>query len=129
MIKLDDLELPNQLEWGNEFDWTPLKQVITPTLTGALVIDQRITNIGRPINLLSNGGVWAARSLVTQLKQWEATLGKKMTLTLHDGRTFRVAFNADPVAVTAEPILRVNNPGPTSRYALDIKLIVIEETP
>lgn len=77
MIKLDDLELPNQLEWGNEFDWTPLKQVITPTLTGALVIDQRITNIGRPINLLSNGGVWAARSLVTQLKQWEATLGKK----------------------------------------------------
>jgi hypothetical protein len=129
MIKLDDLELPNQLEWVDEFDWTPMKQVVTPTLTGALVIDQRTTPIGRPITLKSNGGVWAARSMVLTLKQWEGTLSKKMTLTLHDGRTFKVAFNADPVAVTAEPIIRVNNPEPNSRYAFDIKLIVIEDTP
>lgn len=129
MITLDDVELPDQLQWADEFDWSPVKQTITPTVSGSLWVEESVSVVGRPITLLSNGGVWWARSAVLTVKAMEAEPGKKMTLRLHDGREFKVTFRHDPVAVTASQIERNDAPQPDDEYELNIKLIVIEDTP
>lgn len=126
MITLDSITLPKQLRWSDEFDWSPVKQTLTPTLTGSLLVEENVTQIGRPITLLSEGGVWCPRSEVLALKAREAIPGQVMTLTLADGRQFQVTFRQDPVAVTATELFRVNNPQPTDIYELDIRLIVID---
>lgn len=129
MITLDDVELPDQLQWADEFDWSPVKQTITPTVSGALWVEESVSVVGRPITLLSNGGVWWARSRVLALKTMESELAKKMTLHLHDGRQFKVTFRHDPVAVTATEVERRAAPLPEDDYEVNIKLIVIEDTP
>lgn len=129
MITLDNVELPEQLQWVDEFDWSPVKQTITPTLSGALWVEESISVVGRPITLLSNGGVWCPRYRVLQLKDMEAELARVMTLRLHDGRQFRVAFRHDPVAMTATEVERRNAPQPDDMYEMNFKLIVIEDNP
>lgn len=122
-IQLGQLQLPSQLEWVDEFDYSPAAQEITPTLDGSLVVEESQKLAGRPYSLRSNGGVWVSRDFVKQLKALEAQLQTApMTLTIN-GHTDQVFFRRDPVAVTATQIFREANPKGDCLYAIDILLI------
>jgi hypothetical protein len=81
-ITLDSLQLPDDMVWKDELDWTPVGQTITPTLDGSLLMEDNPLFSGQPITLV---GI-ADRSLVLQLKALEAQLSSPMVLALHDGK-------------------------------------------
>ncbi|MNV78610.1 hypothetical protein D3C71_1721070 [compost metagenome] len=53
-VTLNGLLLPDDLIWRDEFDWAPVEQVVTPTLTGALLVEETDKPEGRPITLVGH---------------------------------------------------------------------------
>lgn len=128
-LTLGALTLPQGLRWADEFDWSPLAQATSYSLTGALIVEQATKQAGRPITLV--GGrefAWLTRTEVAALKTL-LEAGEEMTLTLHDNRTFTVLPAGDePLTVTALPIVKDSgpaNPSSGARYVLE-SLTLIE---
>ena len=67
-MQLDDITLPDDLLWINEFDWNPVAQSTERSLTGALLVQERQLIHGRPIVLSGNGEAgWVSRLTVKSL--------------------------------------------------------------
>lgn len=124
-ITLDAIVLPDDLDWQDEFDWAPVAQTITPTLTGAIIVEENEIPEGREITLVSDGSAWANRSLVRQLKEKEAVLNTPMTLTLNDGRSFTVIWRRDPVGVEAKQVMRIADPDDSDFYEIILRFTVV----
>jgi hypothetical protein len=95
-ITLEGITLPPDLQWTDEFSGHGVGQVITPTLTGALLVEETTQTQGRPITLESNGAAWVTRSTVEALAALAATPlaeGSTLTLAWADGRSFDVVFD------------------------------------
>lgn len=116
------LELPSDMEWRDEFGWTPVEHSTDYSETGALVVQEGERQDGRPITLFGGRGVWVPRSLVEALYQMASVPNQVMTLNLW-GREFNVMFRRP--AIEAEPIRRLANPGPNHTYALTINLMEV----
>ena len=48
---LDNIELPDDLLWVNEYSWNPVDQTTERSLTGALLVQEQSVQHGRPIQL------------------------------------------------------------------------------
>lgn len=95
--KLADLPLPDDVIWTDELAFSSIAQTITPTLTGAIVVEENDAAIGRPITLKGVGPL----SLIKQLKNIEAVINHQMSLVLLDGMTRTVIFKRPGVAATS----------------------------
>lgn len=126
-ITLDDLVLPDQFDWKDEFSWAPVAQQVTYTITGALIVEENSAPNGRTITLLGDGGVWAKRGLVKAIKAKEALVATPMVLTLHDGRKFSVLWNREAGGADASQIIRICDPDDDDIYDTNLRFIVIEE--
>ncbi|WP_429235043.1 hypothetical protein [Aeromonas salmonicida] len=51
-VTLNSELLPDDLVWRDEFDWSPVEQVVTPTLSGVLLVEETPRLEGRPITLV-----------------------------------------------------------------------------
>ena len=95
MITLDDgvtsIDLPGDLEWVDEFEWSAVVAEQEYTLAGALVVDESERQAGRPITLQGDY-VWITRATVLALRALDVSEAQ-FTLTLEDGRTFTVGWN------------------------------------
>jgi len=124
-ITLDALTLPNDLIWSDEFDWSPIQQTESYTLTGALVVESGKMLAGRPITLAGDEkSAWATRAQVNALYALLDT-DPTMLLTLHDGRTFNVKFKHAGQPVQAKPVIDYNNPDDSDWYTLTLKLFTV----
>lgn len=131
-ITLDDIVLPPDLEWTDEYRWSPAQQVAQYTITGALVVQASGVQAGRPITLEAKGDghVWVPRSLVDAMRAKLIVPGATMTLTLVDGRTFDVIarpqdgspFEADQVDFRATADIDVRDLLP---YTLTLRLMQV----
>lgn len=96
------VELPNDLEWIDEYMWTPVSHQISTSLSGSLVIQQSRLQKGRKITL--QGGSDFAWLNKEQLQDLKTLLdrGEIMTLTLHS-QTFQVMFryNDNPLSYSS----------------------------
>lgn len=92
---LEGIQLPEDIQWEDEFSGFGVGQVITPTLTGALIVEEFGQTAGRPITLTGDGHSWVYRSTVEALSTLVATPLSNQTLTLvwADGRSFDVVFD------------------------------------
>lgn len=93
---LNGISLPDDIQWIDEFSGHGVGQVISPTLTGALLVEETIQQKGRQITLASNGASWMRRSVVEQLQALVAAPladGASLPLVWGDGRTFDVVFD------------------------------------
>lgn len=128
MITLDKIELPNDLSWPDEMDWSPVEESKDYSIEGALIIDAGTKQAGRPITLTgSETTCWILKSVLTKIKALEATPGKEMTL-VYGVLTFNVKFDlSSGPAVVATPIIEHNEFIGASNYYnnLIIKLLVI----
>ncbi len=124
-ITLDAIVLPDDLDWQDEFDWAPVAQTITPTLSGAIIVEENEIPEGREITLVSDGGAWATRGLVRQIKEKEAVLNTPMTLTLNDVRVFTVIWRRDPVGVEAKQVMRIADPDDSDFYEITLRFTVV----
>ncbi len=129
MIKLDDIVLPDELVWVDETDWTPVAQSEEYFLAGSLEVQTSVKRMGRPLTLSRNEGeVWASRQLVLQLMALAGVPGKEMTLSLHDGRVFKVMFrHKDGTPLVAKPVLEYNNPPDGAYYTLSLNFFIINQ--
>lgn len=126
--ELDGIELPEELIWRDEFDWSATSQQQTRTLSGALIVEENTTTSGRPISLVSSSGsAIVSRTVLQTLKAKEAQPGLVMELTVFDGRRFSVCWRRDPLGIQATPYIEYVNPGAEAPYEINLNFTVIEE--
>ncbi len=113
-VTLNSELLPDDLIWRDEFDWSPVEQVVTPTLSGALLVEETPRPDGRPITLVGH----CARATVLRLKALEAVPGQLLTLTLLDGVARTVIWRRPGVVVTA--LIEMADPEAGEPYALTL---------
>lgn len=99
------LELPDALNWTDEYTWSPVEQTKTYTTTGALLIEESVKQAGRPYTLEgSPDRTWCTRALVETLRAWAATPNITLTLTIR-GTTNSVTFDREKGALQGLPVL------------------------
>lgn len=96
-VTLNSVLLPDDLVWRDEFEWAPVEQVVTPTLSGH-----------------------CSRAKVQELKVLEAQVAQLMTLTLLDGVARAVVWRRP--GVVAMPLIEMADPEGGDPYALTLNL-------
>ncbi|WP_148210414.1 hypothetical protein [Tolumonas auensis] len=117
---LDNLILPDDVVWTDELDFSPVAQTITPTLTGAIIVEENAVPAGRPITLK---GI-ATLALVKQLKTTEALINHQMPLVLSDGQTKTVIFKRPGVSANSL-IGDVSDPDINDPYEFTLNLMEV----
>lgn len=113
----DQIELPDDLVWRDEFDWTPVEQSTDYGGTGSLIVQEGERQDGRPITLYGGKeGGWASRATIEALYSLASTADQQMTLSLW-GRSFNVIFRRP--AMDVEPIRLEADPLPDHWYAIN----------
>ena len=118
------ITLPSQLAWTNKYAFTPVKQEIENSLTGAHIVHIGIQQAGRPIALsTSGGGDWVARSTLDALYA-ALTIAADMTLTLQNGDIFTVIWDHAGPPIEARPILNdIVSPSSSALYAITLRFM------
>lgn len=99
------LTLPDELNWTDEYTWSPVEQTKTYTTTGALLIEEGVKQAGRPISLEgAEDSTWCTRALVDQLHAWARTANIVLTLTLR-GVARSVTFDHERGALQGLPLI------------------------
>ena len=76
-----DVQLPQDLEWVDEFSWSPIQQSVETSLTGALIIQESTQLKGRPITLQGKDDMgWIPRSIGENLMLMRNSAGLTMNL-------------------------------------------------
>lgn len=130
-MMLDSIELDDQLEWADEFEWDAVAQERERTITGHLVVQEGLKVHGRAITLRSNGGVWTPLSVVRQLEVLRDQVAKVMHLVLPDGRDFHVMWRraeGEP-PLEAVPVFREVNPPPDADMEVTLRFFSVAPPP
>lgn len=101
-MKLDTIDLPDDLIWSDEWEWTPYGETAEHSLTGNQIVQlSEPAQAGRPITLQgAEDRGWVERPTLENL---QAALGNEsMTLELGDGRTFTVGWRHGDTPIEAE---------------------------
>lgn len=122
---LDNLTLPTDLIWIDEFDWTPVQQTQTYSITGALIIESGVKQAGREITLSgdNSSGLISRADLITLETKLTATT--PLVLTLNDARTFNVIFNHAKKPIEAKQWIDYSDVDNADLYTLKINLLAV----
>ncbi|MDC7806428.1 hypothetical protein PQS31_06265 [Luteimonas sp BLCC-B24] len=128
--RLGTIDLPDDVEWIDEFKWTPVAQQVEVTCGGALIVEESAQLKGRPITLRGvfdgrAGYALPTRAVIKQLHAL-ASLPRSATLPLllEDGRTFNVRFRHDDgMPLDAEPIRHIAPHIDSDWYAFTLRLM------
>ena len=124
----DGIELPPGMIWEDEFSWTPVASAQEYSLTGALIIDTGLRQVGRPITLSANdsrGWSGMPRSKLLALRAKTETPGATFALQLADGRTFTEAFRPGEEPITARQVFDRELPPADWPYIVTLRLIEV----
>ncbi|WP_067521612.1 hypothetical protein [Endozoicomonas ascidiicola] len=126
-MQLDDITLPDDLLWINEFDWNPVEQNLERSLTGALLVQEGELKQGRSMELSGGDSAgWVTRDTVVSLQTLAETPNKIMPLVLPDMRLFSVIFDRSSGSpMVANPVLEEAYPAVDSYYYLLLRLIIV----
>lgn len=126
-IKLNNLELPEELVWIDEFAWNPIRMQEKVTLSGVRNIFESSLNseAGRLITLTSDDA-WIERQDLNTLFSWTKELNKIMEIIMHDDIVYNVRFrHLDPPVIEYEPIVNTAFVDNYTLYRLTIKLEIL----
>ena len=119
MNQLNNLTLPDDLVWTDEFTWQPVGQNQERTLTGGLGIEEKVKVGGRPITLT---GV-AKRSLIMALYTLSTQTG---TLTLQfNNQIYTVRFRHIDTGVEASAFYELADPSDSHYYNLTLRFLEV----
>jgi hypothetical protein len=124
-MQLDDLTLPEDLLWMDEFDWTPVEQSQSYSITGALIIETGTKQAGRPITLSGGQDFGVIDRAALKLLSAKLSTNSPMVLTLNDQRVFNVIFNHTKNPIEAKPWIDYSTPDDADFYTLKISLIAV----
>lgn len=124
---LAGIDLPESLQWADEFATWALASQKEVTLGGALLIEESEQLAGRPITLQSgqNGSQYWGMATRAQVELLHALANTKrdtaMLLELDDGRTFRVRWNS--AGLEAKPWKHVWPADAADLYSITLRLL------
>ena len=127
MILLGTIPLPDDLEWVDEFEWTPVEDSIDTALSGSLVIQTGTRPKGRPITLTgtNDNTAWITRAVLEDVKALADSNPSSVALDYH-GRIFNVRFRYSDKPYSARPVMfRSGEPADDDRYTIIIRLMEI----
>jgi len=127
LITLSDtattITLPDDMQWSDEFSWSPVEQEQEYSLTGALIVQRGVKAAGRPITLLGgDNACWVPRTIVTELFALLETEDETLTLDFH-GTEYVVIWDHGNNPVEAKPVVRIRNPGDSHKYTITVRLL------
>lgn len=125
-ITLGTITLPDDLEWTDEFDWTPVEDAIDTALSGSLVIHTGTKAAGRTITLEGNSGqAWISRETMLGIKALADSPPSGLVLDYH-GRAFNVRFRYTEKPYSSRPVVfRSGVPDLADWYTVVIRLMEV----
>lgn len=124
----EQLTLPDDLIWQDEYNWAPTVSSVSYTITGAMIVQSAAKQTGRFISLVGPADMaWVTRATVEILHDWASiTLSDtdgRYQLVFNDGREFTVAFRHDDTPVEADPVLGIAAKSDQDFYRLTLRLL------
>ena len=123
VLTLDEIDLPLDLVWVDEFDFTPIEQKQTRTLTGAIVFETAEKQGGRNITIGEGDAPVFVKKTIIDALYAKLTANSVMTLTLQDTRSFSVRFQHEDKPLEAKPVIDYQIMEDSHPYHLTLKLI------
>lgn len=120
-MQLENLNLPENLYWQNEFEHKNLAQSVERTVSGGAVIEHAPLSYGQTIKLT---GAWATRAEVIALKMLE-NVNAVMSFISGSG-THSVVFDIESGGVEAILLSPEVSPNSDTQYELTINLLTVE---
>lgn len=119
------LTLPPGLVWVGEFDWAPVAQQRSYTVTGAMWLHSKLLAAGRPIVLQADDDRgWMPRTQLQVLAAWAAQPGLELVLTI-DGTAYDVVFDHEAKALESRPVMPFADPLGTDDAIATLRFITI----
>lgn len=130
LVTNEELTLPNDLLWGDEFEWSPVAANTQYTLTGALVIQQGVRLAGRPISLAAPEPdmAWVTRVTLQTLRDWSSIPNRRFRLVFQyptDAREWVVVFSHSDDPIGGEPVKGFQSHQPTDWFRVSLKFIEV----
>lgn len=119
------IDLPDDLQWTDEYAWSPVEQAEEYAVTGALVVDVAARQAGRPITYEGSDTVWVSRATVAALRSLAAVPGQEMVLTNAESGVFNVIFNHRAGAIEARPVLFSAPLDAADQYVITLRFLEI----
>lgn len=128
MIVLDTIELPEEMMWFDEQEWSNLRSAIRYTLQGKMIRENSsiLASKGRPITLGSENA-WITKADLDTLREWSQIVNHQMSLTMHDSSVYVVGFRLwEAPVLTVENMFQTAFPSGTTLYRLtELRLAVV----
>jgi hypothetical protein len=120
-MRLENLDLPDNLYWQNEFEHKNIAQSVERTVAGGVVVEHATLSYGQKIKLT---GAWAVRAEVVVLKALE-NANAVMSFISNNG-THSVVFDIESGGVVANLLSPEAAPDSDTLYELTINLLTVE---
>ena len=121
MITIDDVVLPDDIKWSNEFNWVDKSLISNYSIDGSLVVQQQHKKAGREIILSGDDNTaWMERGTLLQLQVKASSTNVVSLFTWIDGRVFDVVVSS----VTSEPLFHIINPDLQHKYKTTINFYI-----
>ena len=99
------VELPDAMNWSNEYSWSPVEQSAEYSTSGAILIDVALKLAGRPIILEGDQDcTWCTRELCDTLQSWVVLPGIELTLVIR-GISHKVIFDHQAGGLRGFPVI------------------------
>lgn len=119
------ITLPDDLDWEDEFSWTPVSQSSEYSVSGALIVQHATRSAGRPITLVGGENrAWVPLDVVSQLDAWSHIPGQALSLTLR-GTPRSVIFRHGQGAPFEAREIFGRVPGPEQNFAITARFFEI----
>ena len=116
------INLPPDMQWTDEFSWTPVEHSTDYSETGSLIVQEGERQDGRPITLETGDGMAFSRAQLQQVFTLASIPEQMLTLNIW-GQSFIVMFWRP--AITAKELYRKANPGPDHPYTVTLNFMEI----
>lgn len=118
--------LPDDLQWSDEFAWSPVEQATEFSITGSLLVSVGTKAAGRPITLQGpdDESAWITRADLDQLRALAEAPGLELTLSFR-GASRTVLFRHQDVAITATPVAPYSDITSDDYYTATLRLMEI----
>lgn len=126
----DEVILPADLLWVDEFSWAPVEMNVEFALSGELHAQSGTKKKGRYITLEAPDDemAWVTREVVTQLSEKANVAAREFTLVLGSApneRQFNVAFRHNEQALDVAPVYRWQPEEGDSMFKITLRLIEV----
>ena len=120
------LDLPDDLSWTDEHQWSSVSTTSSYLLTGALLIETAFKQAGRPITLQAPEDMaWISRAGLDQLYAWANIPELTMQLVLSDGRAFTVMFRHADGAIESSSVLGFRGLQADSLWRIQLRFLAV----